>query len=78
MVCGDWCIITTAGHVVLSIPSNDHMTLHTALALIICGYGFLKLTQVVYWVSYIKVMRVRESVEAAEQRKNAKAASRHR
>nr|WP_305461678.1 oligopeptide:H+ symporter [Photobacterium leiognathi] len=35
-------LLMVAGHVVLSIPSNDHMTLYTALALIICGYGFFK------------------------------------
>ncbi len=35
-------LLMVAGHVVLSIPSNDHTTLYSALALIICGYGFFK------------------------------------
>lgn len=35
-------LLMIVGHTVLSIPSNDHTTLYTALALIICGYGFFK------------------------------------
>lgn len=35
-------LLMVAGHVVLSIPSNDHTTLYSALALIICGNGFFK------------------------------------
>ena len=35
-------LLMVAGHAVLSIPSDDHITLYSALTLIICGYGFFK------------------------------------
>ncbi|MBD1576251.1 MULTISPECIES: peptide MFS transporter [Vibrio] len=35
-------VLMIIGHAVLSVPSDAHMTLYTALALIICGYGFFK------------------------------------
>lgn len=35
---------------------DTHLWGYSALRLIICGYGFLKRIQVVYLVSYIKLM----------------------
>ncbi|WP_108651994.1 peptide MFS transporter [Dongshaea marina] len=35
-------LFMVAGHTVLSIPTSDNLTLYTALALIIVGYGFFK------------------------------------
>ncbi|PSU73878.1 peptide MFS transporter [Photobacterium phosphoreum] len=35
-------LLMVAGHAVLSVPSDDHITLYSALTLIICGYGFFK------------------------------------